>query len=102
LLFIVICGPGSTIMGDMEEKKLHELLTELNDELEQVDRVDPETLKLVKDLDEDINRLLEGNETDVEGVVDRAQSIQTRFALEHPVAERFLREIIDALSRVGI
>ena len=89
-------------MGYMEEKKLHELLTELNDELEQIDRVDPATLKLVKDLDEDINRLLEGNETDVEGVVDRAQSIQTRFALEHPVAERFLREIIDALSRVGI
>ncbi|MEE4293635.1 MAG: DUF4404 family protein [Xanthomonadales bacterium] len=89
-------------MGDMEEKKLQELLTELNDELEQIDRVDPATLKLVKDLDEDINRLLEGNETDVEGVVDRAQSIQTRFALEHPVAERFLREIIDALSRVGI
>ena len=89
-------------MGDMEEKKLHELLTELNDELEQIDQVDAETRKLVKDLDEDINRLLAGNETDVEGVVDRAQSIQTRFALEHPVAERFLREIIDALSRVGI
>ena len=89
-------------MGDMEEKKLHELLTELNDELEQIDQVDAETRKLVKDLDEDINRLLAGNETDVEGVVDRAQSIQTRFALDHPVAERFLREIIDALSRVGI
>jgi hypothetical protein len=89
-------------MEDMEEKKLHELLTELNDELEQIDQVDAETRKLVKDLDEDINRLLQGSETDVEGVVDRAQSIQTRFALDHPVAERFLREIIDALSRVGI
>jgi len=89
-------------MEGMDEKKLHELLTELNDELEQIDQVDPETRKLVKDLDEDINRLLEGNETDVEGVVDRAHSVQTRFALEHPVAERFLREIIDVLSRVGI
>ena len=39
---------------------------------------------------------------DFDSVVDRANVIETRFAIEHPRAERFLREIIDALSRVGI
>ena len=89
-------------MNGMSEKNLNELLSELNEALEKIDEIDPETRALVKDLDEDINRLLENGEEDFDSVVDRAQSIQTRFALEHPVAERFVREIIDALSRVGI
>ena len=86
----------------MSDKNLNELLTELNDALEKIEEIDPETRALVKDLDEDINRLLENGEDDFDSVVERAQSIQTHFALEHPVAERFVREIIDALSRVGI
>lgn len=86
----------------MSDKNLNELLSELNEALEKIEEIDPETRALVKDLDEDINRLLEGGEEDFDSVVDRAQSIQTHFALEHPVAERFVREIIDALSRVGI
>lgn len=90
------------MINTMSEKNLNELLSELNEALEKIDEIDPETRALVKDLDEDINRLLENGEEDFDSVVDRAQSIQTRFALEHPVAERFVREIIDALSRVGI
>jgi len=86
----------------MTDKNLNELLSELNQALEKIDEIDPETRALVKDLDEDINRLLESGEEDLEGVVDRARSIETRFALDYPVAERFLREIIDALAKVGI
>ena len=86
----------------MTDKNLNELLSELNQALEKIDEIDPETRALVKDLDEDINRLLESGEEDLDGVVDRARSIETRFALDYPVAERFLREIIDALAKVGI
>jgi erythromycin esterase-like protein len=88
----------------MNEKSLQELLNSLHEALEKTDKVDPETLKLVRELDEDINRLVESGSVDDEfdNVVDRAKSVETRFAVEHPVAERFLREIIDALSKVGI
>lgn len=86
----------------MNDKNLNELLTELNRVLEGIEEIDPETRDLVRDLDEDINRLLESGDEDVSGVVDRAKSIETRFALDHPVAERFLREIVDALAKVGI
>lgn len=86
----------------MTDKNLNELLTELNRVLEGIEEIDPDTRELVRDLDEDINRLLESGEKDVSGVVDRAKSIETRFAVDHPVAERFLREIVDALSKVGI
>lgn len=88
----------------MSEKNLNQLLSELNQALERIEEIDDDTRKLVEDLDEDINRLLEsGSGTeDFENVVDRARAVETRFAVDHPVAERFLREIIDALAKVGI
>ena len=59
---------------------------------------------LYRELDEEVNRLLEsGSEgEEYDNVVDQAKAVETRFAVDHPVAERFLREIIEALSRVGI
>jgi len=88
----------------MSDQKLKELLNSLHEALEDTEKVDSETLKLVQDLDEDINRLLESDEGDGEfdNVIDHAKSVETRFAVDHPVAERFLREIIDALAKVGI
>ena len=87
----------------MTDKSLNELLNELNTALEDIDEIDADTRKLVEDLDDDINRLLEsGPDEDFENVVDRAKAAETRFAVKHPVAERFLREIIDALAKVGI
>jgi hypothetical protein len=88
----------------MNEKSLKELLNELQDMLEKTDQVDPETLKLVRDLDGEVNRLLdpESADDDFDSVVDHARAVETRFAVDHPVAERFLREIIDAWSKVGI
>ena len=88
----------------MNDKNLKELLNSLHALLEKTDEVDPETLELVRNLDEEINRLVESDssEGDFDNVVDQAKSVETRFAVDHPVAERFLREIIEALSKVGI
>jgi hypothetical protein len=59
---------------------------------------------LVRDLDDEINRLLDPDsaDDDYDSVVDHARAVETRFAVKHPVAERFLREIIETLSKVGI
>jgi len=88
----------------MSENELKHLLNRLNDALENTDSVDEETLALVRELDEEIHRLTEAGAeaADYDNVLDQAKSVETRFAVDHPVAERFLREIIDALSRVGI
>ena len=88
----------------MIENDLKQLLSRLNDALEKTDTVDEETLALVHELDEEIHRLTEAGAeaADYDNVLDQAKSVETRFAVDHPVAERFLREIIDALSRVGI
>ena len=88
----------------MSEQNLKELLSSLQDTLENTDKVDAETLELVRELDEEIHRLSESGAAadEYDGVIERAQSVETRFAVDHPVAERFLREIIDALAKVGI
>ncbi len=88
----------------MNETNLKELLRQLHQALEKTDSVDPETLQQVKELDEEVNRLLESGSTgdEFDNVVDQARAVETRFAVDHPVAERFLREIIDTLAKVGI
>jgi hypothetical protein len=88
----------------MSDKNLKELLNSLQNTLENTDKVDAETLQLVRELDEEIHRLSEAGAAagEYDGVIDRAKSVETRFAVDHPIAERFLREIIDALAKVGI
>ena len=88
----------------MTDQKLKDLLNSLQQAMEQTEKIDAETAELVRELDDEIHRLTEAGAQagDVEGVLDQAKSMETRFAVDHPVAERFLREIIDALSRVGI
>lgn len=92
------------MIDSMTDKSLKQLLNDLHQELENTDQVDDDTRKLVQDLDEEINRLLDENDNEFEfdDVVDHARSVEARFAVDHPVAERFLREIIDALAKVGI
>jgi phage terminase Nu1 subunit (DNA packaging protein) len=88
----------------MSDQQLKDLLTRLHKELENTDKVDSETLELVRELDSEINRLVDSDSdsNEFENVMDRAKSVETRFAVDHPAAERFLREIIDALAKVGI
>lgn len=88
----------------MNDKNLKQLLSQLNDVLDNTDSVDAETLALVRELDREIHRLTEAGEKseDFDSVLDQARSVEAGFAVEHPVAARFLREIIDSLSRVGI
>lgn len=88
----------------MSDRKLRDLLARLHKELENTDEVDSETLELVRELDVDINRLVESDTVadELDNVVDRARSVQTRFAVDYPAADRFLREIIDTLAKVGI
>ncbi len=88
----------------MSDQKLRDLLARLHKELENTDEVDPETLELVRGLDVAINRLVESDSapSEFDNVMDRAKAVETQFAVEHPAAERFLREIIDTLTNIGI
>ena len=88
----------------MPDPELKTLLVKLHQELENAGKVDSETLGLVRKLDADIHKLVESSSPGdtFESVQERARSLKNRFAAEHPVAERFMAEIMDTLSRLGI
>ena len=87
----------------MSNDKLKSLLASIHDELENAD-VDAETRSMLKSLDSDIDRLLASDESEASDrpVIEQAGQLEARFASEHPVAERFMREIIDTLVKLGV
>jgi len=88
----------------MNENELNALLAKLNEELDKTDQVDAGTLALLQELAADLQRLGASGAApqEYESVINQAQALETRFAAEHPKAERFLREIMDMLAKVGI
>jgi hypothetical protein len=83
----------------LSKQRLGELLTELNRELREAGDVDTETRELLNQLHSDIDRLTgETHST----TVDRAKNLESRFAANHPVAERIAREFADLLAKMGI
>jgi len=87
----------------MSNTQIRELLARLQDEMQKTE-LDDDTRSLVRDLDSDIHDLLdpEGHRAETDSVVQKARELETNFATEHPTIERFMREVIDVLVRMGI
>lgn len=84
----------------MSNERIKELLAQLREEIRDAD-VDDELQKLMSDLDNDIHSVIE-DDADVGALVDRAKELEADFATKHPGVERFMREVIDVLVRMGI
>ena len=84
----------------MSNEKVRELLDQLQQELERTE-IDSATLSLAKGLDADIQQLIESGK-ERENVMGKARDVEARFAVEHPVAEKMIREIINTLGRIGV
>ncbi len=84
----------------MGKDRIRDLLTQLQEEIRSTD-VDDEVRELINELDKDIHGVIE-NDEDVNALIDRAKEIEADFATKYPAAERFMREVIDALVRMGI
>ena len=87
----------------MSNTEIRELLARLQEEIQKTE-LDDETRSLVKELDSDIQGLLDtqGDRTETDSVVEKARELETNFAADHPTIERFMREVIDVLVRMGI
>ena len=84
----------------MSNERIKKLMAQLREELESTD-VDDDLQKLMGQLDDEIHGVIE-DDADVNALVDRAKELEAEFATKHPAAERFMREVIDALVRMGI
>ena len=85
----------------MSDEQIKTLLGQLQQELKSAEAVDDETAAMARDVEREIHDLI-GGQGESEGVLGRAAELEARFAVEHPTAERFVREIIDALGKLGI
>ena len=86
----------------MSQQRVRLLLSELQLELARTGEVDEETLALIRKLEQDIEELIESSEQRNSPVLDDAIALEARFAANHPIAEKLLREVIDSLARIGI
>jgi hypothetical protein len=86
----------------VSQQRIRLLLSELQLELARTGEVDEETLALIRKLEHDIDELIESSEQRNSPVLDDAIALEARFAANHPIAEKLLREVIDSLARIGI
>ena len=85
----------------MSNDEVRRLLGRLRSELEHTE-LDEVTRAALAQLDTDIHGVLGENEHDGYDVVEQARRLESTFAVEHPTANRVLREIIDTLGKLGI
>ena len=83
-------------------KKLHD---SINESVKNTDQIDAELSDLLTDLNEDIHQLLSKERPDEDALSnlgERTLSLSAKFAAQNPRLELGLRELADALARMGI
>jgi hypothetical protein len=89
----------------MPGSDIKQTLARLHAELENTSDVDEDLKTLLRDVDADIHSLLKDDThrpDDVHGITERLEEMAAGFAAQHPHTERFFREVIEALGRMGI
>lgn len=88
----------------MDTEQLKKSLINLRESLSDSQTLDPETLALARNLESDIEQLVSAPNPDdtIHSSLDLAVALEAKFESEHPLASRLVREIIDALHKMGI
>ena len=84
----------------MENKDLEKLLEKLHAELEKVDHMDEDGMKLLRGIEKDINELL--HQTDRDTLIGRLREAIEKFEVSHPTLTTMLSEISSILNIAGI
>ena len=84
----------------MPSDRARELMKQLHEELSHAE-ADDELRELARTLEADLERL-RGEGASSHSLIERATRIESRFAAEHPVAEKWLRELVETLGRIGV
>lgn len=84
----------------MNNQELTELLKKLHDEVDSIKDVDEKSLQLLRDLEKDIDDLLERSEPD--SLIERLRDAIRQFEVTHPSLTTMLSEISNILNNAGI
>lgn len=84
----------------MNNQELAKLLEKLHAEVDAIDSVDENSLKLLRELEKDIDELLDRSDTS--SVLERLRDAIKQFEVSHPTLTSMLSEISNILSNAGI
>lgn len=85
----------------MNRDTIRTLLSRLRESLDPSE-IDPDTLASTRAFEADIRQFINSEEAPAQTLMNQAKALEVKFAVEHPIAERILREIIEALARMGV
>jgi len=86
----------------MNDKKLEALLEQVHAELQKVEKVDEESLKLLQDLNQDVEALLDKADVETPTILNRMRKAVEQFEVEHPALTTLISEASAILSNAGI
>ena len=83
-------------------KDIREFLAQLSKELRRSEDFDIEARQILDDLHSDVDKIEGSGEIQIAPALDRIKELEARFASKHPALERIIRELGDALAKMGI
>jgi len=85
----------------MADEKLHQLLTQVHDQLQQQHSLDDESQVLLQQVLRDVK---EASETEGlhQDLSERIEQQAVQFEQAHPTLAEILRQIMDTLGRIGV
>lgn len=90
----------------MEKQQLRDTLAELHGKLSDQEKIDDHTRQLLKKFADDINRLLDEDDTtaaeEVDSPSDQVQDLVLKFETDHPQLTAALNRVATALANMGI
>lgn len=93
----------------MDTQAIKDALQQLRRHIDAGGPIDTELRQLLTGLDQDIHQIIQRSEAGhpaaeehESGLVERAQEVSAQLAAEHPVLESTMRQLADALGKMGI
>jgi hypothetical protein len=83
-------------------KDIREYLKQLSKEMQRSEDFDIEARQILKDLHNDADQIEESDGVQIEPMLNRIKELEAGFASKHPALERIVRELADALAKMGI
>jgi hypothetical protein len=88
----------------MADEKLHQLLTQVHEQLQQQDSLDAESQVLLQQVLTDVKTASSSDNMDEiqQDLSDRIEQQAVQFEQAHPTLAEILRQIMDTLGRIGV
>lgn len=88
----------------MADEKLHQLLTQVHEQLQQQDSLDEESQALLQQVLSDVKTASGSDNLDEisQDLTDRIEQQAVQFEQAHPTLAEILRQIMDTLGRIGV